>query len=183
MVKTVEIKDTECCKCHKKWYYANKCADAKTKDQKDSAKWGISKSHTSRKMMINLSGWSESDIQTSIAVILTPSFGIGSMCMIYIDNSNIELESYTQCFFDPDYYYSGPECSMINCSKTSFSALWWLIVYICQWIRTPDWGLSPVALFGVIFWCLWGTNWSICGWRSAPFGYVLLPIESPSHCA
>ena len=32
--KTMDLKDVECFKCHKKGHYANKCPDAKSKDGK-----------------------------------------------------------------------------------------------------------------------------------------------------
>ena len=32
--KTMDLKDVECFKCHKKGHYANKCPDAKSKDEK-----------------------------------------------------------------------------------------------------------------------------------------------------
>ena len=32
--KTMDLKDVECFKCHKKGHYANKCPDPKSKDRK-----------------------------------------------------------------------------------------------------------------------------------------------------
>ena len=43
--KTMDLKDIDCFKCHKKGHYAKKCPDAKAKDGKGYFKVGSSKIH------------------------------------------------------------------------------------------------------------------------------------------
>ena len=47
--KTVDLKDVECFKCHKKGLYANKCPDAKGKDGKGFSRCGSSRNFQTTK--------------------------------------------------------------------------------------------------------------------------------------
>ena len=81
--KTMDLKDVECFRCHKKGYYANKCPERASMVRAFSRR-GSSRSLQTTKMMKKQSGRSGFDILTLIAAILTLSFDIGSSYTIWL---------------------------------------------------------------------------------------------------
>ena len=83
--KTMDLKDVECFKCHKKGHYANKCPDAKSKDGKGFFKVRqLEEPAIDKKDENSISQIRIRHSDSLIAAIVTLSFGIGSSCTIWL---------------------------------------------------------------------------------------------------